>query len=56
MDLIDFWFENKKNWFNCSKEFDKLVTDKYEYLFKQNLNHWKTNPIDYFRLILEKGE
>ena len=32
LDLIDFWFNNPKIWFNCTKEDDKFIKDMFSYL------------------------
>lgn len=31
-ELLDFWFNNPKLWFNCSEQDDILIKNKYEYL------------------------
>jgi tRNA(Ile)-lysidine synthetase-like protein len=32
VDLIDFWFNNPKVWFNCTKEDDEFIKDIFSYL------------------------
>ena len=29
-ELVTFWFNNKKYWFGCPKEFDDLIRTKYK--------------------------
>ena len=32
IELFEFWFTSRDNWFNCSLEFDKIIKQKYEQL------------------------
>lgn len=46
-ELISFWFNNSKLWFNCTPDNDRLITDKYEmYLGLGNpTNNKQINPL-----------
>ena len=46
-ELISFWFNNSKLWFNCTPDNDRLITDKYEiYLGLRNpTNNKQINPL-----------
>lgn len=57
MDLLHYWFSNKKNWFNCDTSFDieiiKLYGDliNYDMLIKQKDIIINTNSNDYIKIL-----
>jgi len=57
-DILEFWFteSHKKLWFNSTLEFDRLIINKFESIWKtaasRQLDHWRNNPESSLALII----
>ena len=55
-EILDFWFQNSKKWFNWGGEFDTEITEKYLEIYNQaiewELDEWIENPESCLALII----
>ena len=55
-DVINFWFNNKENWYVKDKKFDDKIRENYLELYKQAksgmLESWKSTPEGILALVI----
>lgn len=55
-EILDFWFQNEKKWFNWWDDFDKEITKKFIKNFEKaslwEYDTWQENPKSLLALII----